>query len=72
MFSFFSSIGGFITSIVNFIIKSIEVFYLLLKTIVNAFTFITSTLIYMPPFVLTFVVAIVSFCVFVQILNKGS
>lgn len=72
MFSFFSSIGGFITSIVNFIIKSFEVLYLLLKTIVNAFTFITSTLIYMPSFVLTFVVAIVSFCVFVQILNKGS
>lgn len=72
MFTFFNGIASFIDTIVKFVINLIQTLIELVMLVVRGFGFLTATIAYCPPFVLSFLLAIITFVVLLQVLNKGS
>lgn len=72
MFKFFSSIAGLIATIVAFVGQTIDtvvaVFGMVGKTISFAFKYITS----LPTIVSSIALLFISYCIVVNLLNKGS
>lgn len=72
MFAFFNGIASFIDTIVKFVINLIQTLIELVFLVVRGFGFLTATVAYCPPFVLSFLLAMITFVVLLQVLNKGS
>lgn len=72
MFQFFSAIGAFITTIVNFIVNMFELLIEILTSMVRAVTWLFACLAFLPPFLVGFVVVPISIAIIFQVLNKGA
>lgn len=72
MFEFFNAIGGFITTIVNFIVNIFEVLLMVVGSMIRAVAWLFACLAYLPPFLVGFVVVPISIAIIFQLINKGS
>jgi len=72
MFEFFNAIGGFITTIVNFIVNIFEVLSMVVGSMIRAVAWLFACLAYLPPFLVGFVVVPISIAIIFQLINKGS
>lgn len=72
MFEFFNAIGGFVTTIVNFIVNAFEVLALVIGSMIRAVAWLFACLAYLPPFLVGFVVVPISIAIIFQVINKGS
>ncbi len=72
MFSFFSSIAGFIETGVNFIVNSFMLMIEILTSMIRAVTWLFAVIAVLPPFLVAFIVVPISAAVIFQVLNKGS
>ncbi len=71
MFKFFDSIIQLIGFIINFVINMFKMLIMLITQIPKALGFITLSVSYLPPFLVTFVFLFIAVSVIVTILNKG-
>ncbi len=72
MFTFFSSIAGFITSIVSFVINMLSLLVVVLSSMVKAVVWLYACIAYLPPFLTGFVVVPLAVAIIFQVINKGS
>lgn len=72
MFQFFESIGGFLTSLVDYLINFFGMLLVLVRSMVQGVEWLFMMIALLPPFLTMFVLVPVSLAVFYQLLNKGS
>ncbi len=72
MFEFFNAVGGFVTTIVNFIVNVFEILSMVLGSMIRAVAWLFACLAYLPPFLVGFVVVPISIAIIFQVINKGS
>ncbi len=72
MFQFFSSIAGFITSIVGYVVGMFSMLVDLLLSMAKAVVWLFACIAYLPPFLTAFVLVPVSLAIIFQVMNKGS
>lgn len=70
MFKFFDFVISMAEAIVNFILNFFKMMGYLIAFIARGFSYVVSTLAYLPPWVLPFCLAVVSFSVILFILKR--
>lgn len=71
MFEFFDMITGFIETIVNFIVSTVQNIITVILMIVQGFSSVSMVISYVPPQLRVVCLALISYCVVVNLLNKG-
>lgn len=70
MFKFFKYITNLIKMVVEFVINFITMLVYAITFIAQGLTYVFSIIMYLPPWVLTFVTAVIAWCVIMFILNR--
>lgn len=71
MFKFFDFIVTLISSVVNFVISSIQMIVMVIVQIVRGIGYLTTTVAYLPLALRAPILAIIAFSVIVTLINKG-
>lgn len=71
MFRFFSQIAGLISSVVSFVVSGFQTLISVFVAIGNAARFVLGAVNVLPASVMTLVFFFVSYCVIVNLVNKG-
>lgn len=72
MFEFFDSIGASLGIVVDFIKSLVATFIMFFTQIPKALAFLVSSVAYLPPFLLMFVLPFIAICALLNLINKGS
>ncbi|MCI8661543.1 MAG: hypothetical protein HFG54_15090 [Lachnospiraceae bacterium] len=72
MFKFFESISNLIGIIVNFVVSAFKMTMMIITQIPQAIAFVVTSVAYLPPFLVTFVLLFVATVVIINLINKGS
>lgn len=72
MFKFFESISNLIGIIVNFVVSAFKMIMMIITQIPQAIAFVVTSVAYLPPFLVTFVLLFVATVVIINLINKGS
>ena len=70
MFKFFDTIISFLQTIVNFIGNSILTIIYVIDFIFEGVIYVFTIIAYLPPWILAFVVAVISFSVIMFLINR--
>ena len=70
MFKFFDVIITFLTTIVNFILNLFEMIGYVIAFIAQGLVYATAVILYLPSWVLPFVLAVIGFSVIMFIINR--
>lgn len=70
MFDFFDSIISFLETIVTFVVNTILTIIYVFEFILRGITYVFTIIAYLPPWVMSFVVAVIGFSVIMFILNR--
>lgn len=71
MFKFFDAIFSFIGTIVDFVVSTIVNIVTVIVQIGQGFSAITAVIVYLPDVVSGIALVIISYCIVVNLLNKG-
>ena len=72
MFQFFQSIANLIGIVINFIVSTFKMIMLIITQIPQAVAFVVTSVAYLPPFLVTFVMLFVATILIINLINKGS
>lgn len=70
MFKFFDAIGQFIGIIVDFVITTITNLINMITMIAKGYA-VSLAMFHMPTFLQVFAVAVISYCIIINLINKG-
>ena len=71
MFKFFEAVAEFIGIIVNFVVTTITNLITMVLMIVKGYQAVSLALFHMPTFLQVFALAVISYCIIVNLINKG-
>lgn len=71
MFEFFDMIVGYIETIVDFIVSTINNLIMVITLIVQGFSSVSLVVAYVPPLIRVVCLALIAYCVIINMLNKG-
>lgn len=71
MFKFFDAIGQFIGIIVDFVITTITNLINMITMIAKGYAAVSLAMFHMPTFLQVFAVAVISYCIIINLINKG-
>lgn len=72
MFQFFSSIVDLIGIVINFVVESFQLLFLIVSSIIKSLAWLLVLLQSLPPWLMAFVVVPICLSILFQVLNKGS
>lgn len=71
MFEFFDMLSGFIDTAVDFIVSFVKNVFMVITLIVQGFQTVSLVIIYMPTILQAVAMAVISYCIIVNLINKG-
>ncbi len=71
MFKFFDAIAQFIGIIVDFIVTTITNLYNMVVMIAKGYGAVSLAMFHMPTFLQVFALAVISYCIIINLINKG-
>lgn len=71
MFEFFDTIINFISTLVDFTVNLVESIMIVISQIGSGLVLAGAVIIYLPEMLMAFALAIIGYCIVVNLINKG-